>query len=123
MAKRILKMNDHSPTLPAPTLSDAKDEALRVSQLGDTTDCVVPPPDANWQKVHSIEMIVKTSTGNRWDRVIRIEEPFTEPAVFAIPKETFAENLIPEAIAEVQYSRNLGTSQEWSKVLKVTLEP
>ncbi|MBC3268424.1 hypothetical protein HU765_00705 [Pseudomonas sp. SWRI81] len=109
-------------TLPPPALLEAENGVLKVSSLDKIANGSVDGYD-NAQTGDAITLKVKTSTGNAWEyRFTLTTEPLW-PLVFAIPKEVFEKNLVPNATAELHYvvarfDQLIGISKE----LKVHLE-
>lgn len=58
----------------------------------------------NVSKGDKITFKVSTSTGNGYSQELAIESPADAPFVFKIPKQIFAEKLVPDAIAKLGYS-------------------
>jgi hypothetical protein len=58
----------------------------------------------NASKGDRITFMVSTSTGNKYSEELDVKSPADAPFVFKIPKNVFAEKLVPDATAELSYS-------------------
>lgn len=109
--------------LPAPKLKEAPEGVLHVGELiGNAHGLVSPYPNQVIDDV--VALHVKTSTGNSFEhQTVVTEAEVGKPLTFAISKDVFERDLIPQATAELYYlvtraGQHLGTSA----VLKVRLE-
>jgi len=116
-------MTAQQKALAAPVLKEAVEGVLYVHNLiGAAHGEVGPYPYAAGDKV---EFTVQTSTGNTWvDSIIVTPDSVGKPVTFAIPKETFAKGLVPDATAKLRYSiTSLSGSPAYSADLVVQLKP
>ncbi len=97
-------MTAQQKVLSAPTLKEAVNQVLKVSDLKDDAHGVVSPY-ANMAVGQKIELKVQTSYGNQWSaaHVVTAAEA-GKPITFAIPKHIFEKNLVAGATAKLNYS-------------------
>jgi hypothetical protein len=110
--------------LEAPVLKEAVEGVLYVHNLIDPAHGVVwPYPYA--EAGDDVEFTVQTSTGNTWvDSITLTQASVGNPVIFALPKETFAKGLVPDATAKLRYSvTSTSGNQADSADLDVQLKP
>ena len=97
-------MTAQQKALAAPVLKEAVEGVLYVHNLIDAAHGEVGPyPYA--AAGDKVEFTVQTSTGNTWVySIIVTPDSVGKPVTFAIPKETFAKGLVPDATAKLRYS-------------------
>lgn len=115
-------MTAQQSVIAAPVLTEAVGGVLFISKLSDPTFAEVPSY-ANAQPGDVIELTTNTSTGNQWQGQIVLTSP-SFPLRFAIPKGTFAQNVVSGATANLYYkiTSPSGNSVN-SPVLTVQLQP
>lgn len=106
-----------------PELPDASKGVLYVQNLKDPVEGLVAQY-ANATANDKVEFVVTTSTGNNWVDSITLTTGFVFPFVFAIPKATFAKNLVSGATATLRYTITTASGNSVvSPVLTVYLKP
>jgi hypothetical protein len=110
--------------LEAPVLKEAVEGVLYVHNLIDAAHGEVRPYSYS-AAGDKVEFTVQTSTGNTWVySIIVTPGSVGEPVTFAIPKETFAKGLVPDATAKLRYSiTSVSGNSVYSPDLVVQLKP
>ncbi|MHC8383666.1 hypothetical protein [Pseudomonas sp. LB3P14] len=105
-----------------PALPDASNGVLYMNKLKDPVQGLVHQYE-NAAAEDKVELVVTTSTGNNWFGSITLTPGFVFPFVFAIPKATFAKNLVSGATAKLHYTITKAGNSALSPPLTVSLEP
>jgi hypothetical protein len=118
-------MNAQTQTLPAPTLKQAENGTVRISQLSDPTDAVVPEGHDASAGDH-LQLSLERTQGARWCSEVFVitHHHVGKPIAFAIPKSAFAVGVVAGEQATLTYKITKPSGIEViSSQAKFKLEP
>lgn len=118
-------MNAQTQTLPAPTLKQAENGTVRISQLSDPTDAEVPNGHGALAG-DQIELFLKRTQGTSWTSgaIAITHQHVGKPIAFAIPKSAFAVGAVAGEQATLTYKITKPSGIEViSSQAKFKLEP